>query len=91
VRARSILEPEAPPEASLFSCVYRSGGGARSRRPVSANQVIRAVMSAGAAAVPGISCKTTRDSTAATAARMSRRRGRPCRIRAGNSRAAASG
>ncbi len=64
---------------------HRSGGGARSRRPVSTNHGSGRLTSAGAAAVPGISCSTTRDSPAAMAARRSRRRGRPRRTRAGNS------
>ena len=88
-RAGSIPEPEAPPEAMVFP--HRSGGSARSRRPVSTNQVTSAVTSAGADAVPGICCSTTRHSPAAITARMSRRRGRPRRTRAGNSRTAASG
>ncbi len=52
-------------------------GGARSERPVSRNQVIRPVTSAGAAGWPGIRASTARDAAAAARARMTRRSGRP--------------
>ena len=62
-RARSISEPEAPPEA--FSCLSAVTVRAGARGPAgrSARTTAPAAStSAGAAGVPGITCSTTRDS-----------------------------
>ena len=55
-----LVHPGArgPAGGTSFSC-HRSGGGARSRRPVSTNHRARPTMQAGAAGWPGIRISTT--------------------------------
>jgi putative ABC transport system ATP-binding protein len=78
-------DPSASPEpTALADPFHLLVGGARSARLVRANQVIRPVITAGSAGWPGIRASTARDSSAAAAARMSRRSLRPCQIRAGS-------
>ena len=90
-RTRSIPEPEAPPEASSLPLSWPRltvpaagpGPAGRSARTTAPGRARRP----GRPGCPGSSCSTTRDRTAAMMARMARRSGWPCRIRAGSTRA----